>query len=289
MCQLPKQCLCMDVQVSSEFSFLADVASGCSEIGTTQYSVREGVDRKRLLDTIQDRSPSRSYTRHLDDVSPERKVSRYGVDDYSRPASRYTERPDPSWQSQDTMRRSGNGRDAPDTSRDMRAYADQDDRSTIVRPLPNHTACWILHRVQACECKACLLCMYMMDLGLVVTCVVYRRSKPGQLPDLSCKLCRTASMVLTGGRTLKSINLAGLSSNLTCQPQIAKDVPMLIGGSVRILRQSFHPAMTRTQLVDPQISSKKQQLCLMVCSLLYLLTFCVFAMCPRAPVSSERI
>lgn len=142
-------------------SVLADVVFGCSEIGTTQYSVREGVDRKRPLETLQDRSPSRSYTRHLDDVSPERKVSRYSADDYNRPASRYTERPDPSWQSQDTMRRSGNGRDVPDTSRDVRVYADQDDRSTLVRPLPTHIACWMLHHIQAQYCRACQICVSM--------------------------------------------------------------------------------------------------------------------------------
>lgn len=101
-------------------------------MGTTHYSVREPVERKRPLHTLQERSPTRTYTRHVEDVSPERKISRYGGDDYNRPAPRYTDRPDPSWQSQDTFRRTGNGRDVPETSRDVRGFAEQDDRSTYV-------------------------------------------------------------------------------------------------------------------------------------------------------------
>lgn len=97
-------------------------------------------------------------------------------------------------------------------------------------------------------------------------------------------------MVSSEGLTLKSINLAGLSSSLKFQPQTAKDVPMPIGGSVKILRQSFPPAMTHTQLVDRQISSKKQQLCLMVCSMLFLSTcYALHVPCiPKTPLLSEQ-
>lgn len=110
-----------------------DIADGCSDLGPSQYGMREALDRKRTLDSLQERSPGRSYTRHLDDVSPDRKVSRYAGDEFSRPANRYSERPDPSWQSQDTVRRNGNGRDLPDTGRTVRSYADHDDRNTHVR------------------------------------------------------------------------------------------------------------------------------------------------------------
>lgn len=100
-------------------------------MAAAQYSGREAVDRKRPLDTLQERSPSRSYTRQLDALSPDRKVSRF-EDEYSRPSSRYADRPEPSWQSQDTMRRAGNGRDGLESARDVGVYAAQDERSVVV-------------------------------------------------------------------------------------------------------------------------------------------------------------
>eukprot|EP00892_Ulva_mutabilis_P003055 jgi/Ulvmu1/12750/UM095_0055.1 len=102
------------------------------DIGAAPYHERDTGDRKRPLDTLQDRSPGRSYTR-MEAVSPDRKVSRYGDDDHDRQTSRYADRPDPSWQSQDTMRRAGNGRDVSDANRDTRGYSEHDNRAPTDR------------------------------------------------------------------------------------------------------------------------------------------------------------